>query len=102
MKINIKPISIKGLRNHLLTGACAVLIVLTVFVTVSTATTGVEMSRLEKTELTLVDQRRSLQEAFVKTLSTHELEGKSNDMGFTKPADIVYISGLPPVANLPQ
>jgi len=89
-------------KNQVLTGVCAVLIVLTVIVTVSSATTGVEMSRLEKEELALTNERRNLQEAFVKTLSTHDLDAKSSGLGFTKPADIVYISGLPPVANLPQ
>ncbi len=89
-------------KNQLLIGICGILVILTVFVTVSTAGAGVEMSHLEKEEAILIDQRRDLQESFVKTLSTHELEGKSGSMSFAKPSDIVYISGLLPVANLPQ
>jgi hypothetical protein len=94
--------NLKKFKNQLLLGICGVLTILTVVVTVSTATTGAEMSRLEKEEATLTDQRRDIQESFVKTLSTHELEDKSGSLGFAKPADIVYISALLPVANLPQ
>lgn len=95
-------ISVKGFKNQLLIGVAGILVVLTVLVTLSTAGAGVEMSHLEKEEATLLDQRRTFQESFVKTLSTHELEDKSGGMGFAKPADIVYISGLKPTANLPQ
>ncbi len=98
----IKKINIKGLKNRILIAICGVLTVLTVLLTVTTATTGFEMSRLESQKSILLEERRGLEESLVKTLSTRELEDESGDLGFAKPENIVYISGMPPVANLPQ
>ena len=72
-----------------------------IFLTIESATTGVEVSRLEKTETDLSNQKRGLEEVLVKSLSSSTLQEKSTELGFVKPTDLVYLSQVAPVAKLP-
>ncbi|QQG41158.1 MAG: hypothetical protein HYV90_03190 [Candidatus Woesebacteria bacterium] len=101
-KIQVKNTNKKGnLKNYILISICGVLAILSVAMTVETATSGLEIASFEKTEGSLIDTRRDLEETLVKTLSSRELQQKSEELGFTNPENLVYITQILPVAKLP-
>lgn len=69
-----------------------------IFMTIETATTGVEIAELEKTENQLLGKKRDLEGSLVKTLSATQLQEKSVELGFIKAAELVYVTDLKPVA----
>lgn len=73
-----------------------------VFITIQSAATSLEVNSLESQEKMLLGRKKELEEDLVKNLSVSDLQTKSSDMGFTKPTDLVYISQSEPVANLPS
>jgi len=91
----------KNIKKYVLIGVCAILAVSSVFMTVETATSGVEVSSLQKEEAQLSDKKRSLEDKLVKTISLSQLEAKSKDLGFIKPATLVYAAPAEVVAKLP-
>lgn len=103
---NLKTKSFKTLRNYILIGVCAVLAIASILITIETATVGVEIAKIEKTQNLLSSQKRDLEETLVKTLSITELQQKGIELGFIKAMDLVYVansenSSVAPVANLP-
>ncbi|KKS16056.1 MAG: hypothetical protein UU74_C0049G0008 [Candidatus Woesebacteria bacterium GW2011_GWA1_41_7] len=47
-------------------------------------------------------EKRNLENTLVRSLSMSDLEGKGNELGFTKPQAVVYVSGSEEsVAKLP-
>lgn len=81
--------------------ACAVLAVSSVLLTIETATSSLEIARMEKISQQLSDTRRGLEESLVRSTSTRELQDKSAGLGFVKPVNLVYITSAEPVAKLP-
>jgi hypothetical protein len=61
----------------------------------------VEVSNLRSQEVVLLNQKTSLEDTLVKTLSISSLEQKSGEMGYSKPSTLVYVTSSQPVANLP-
>jgi hypothetical protein len=103
---NLKTKSFKTLRNYILIGICAVLAISSILITIETATVGLEMAKIEKTQNLLSNQKRDLQETLVRTLSITELQQKGIELGFLKAMDLVYVANAEnlsaaPVANLP-
>lgn len=94
-------ISIKGFKNYILIAVCGLLVVTSVFVTIETATSGAEVANLDKTTVELTNQKRILEESLIKGISMSQLEEKSAELGFVKPENLVYVSTVAPVANLP-
>lgn len=86
-------------HNYILIGLFLVLSVSSIFMTIETATSGMEVSKLQKNEALLLTQKRDLQESLVKTLSVSELSEKSADLGFTKAENLVYVSASENVAE---
>lgn len=72
-----------------------------VLMTVATATSGVEVAKLQKEEANLSDQKRYLENMLVKTLSMNELQEKSGSLGYTRPTNLVYVTPPEAVAKLP-
>jgi len=99
--------SLKNVKNYVLTIVCGILVVLSVLMTVDTASSGAEIASLQKKETQLSDQKRVLEESLVKGISMSELQQKSVELGFVKPQNLVYVSNTEnisaskPVANLP-
>jgi hypothetical protein len=89
------------MKNTVLITIVGVLAISSIFLTIETATTGVEVAKLEKTEAALINQKRDLEESLVKTLSVADLQEKSVELGFVKPANLVYVTGAATVAKLP-
>jgi len=86
------------MKNIILIGTVVVLAVSSIFLTIETATTGVEISRLEKTGSTLTDQKQVLDGSLVKTLSIAQLQEKGVELGFVKPENLIYVAEVVPVA----
>lgn len=101
-KINVVKSNTKvSLRNVILMSVCGILALSSIFMTIETATSGLEISKLEKTEAELSNQKKDLEESLVRTLSVSELQEKSSGLGFTKPTNLVYVAPTAPVAKLP-
>lgn len=103
MKINNKNkdrFNLKKLRVYILGGLCGVLAVLSIFMTIETATSGVEIADLQKKESRLIGEQQALQENLVENLSTSSLQEKSNEMGFVKVNNLVYVANAETVANV--
>jgi cell division protein FtsL len=86
------------MKNIILITIVGILAVSSIFMTIETATTGVEISELEKTESQLLSKKRDLEGSLVKTLSSTQLQEKSAELGFIKAAKLVYVTDLKPVA----
>ncbi len=91
----------KNFKNYLLFGMLGLLALSSIFLTIETATTGLEISKMEKSEKDLARQKSELEQTLVRTLSMGELQEKSSGMGFTKPSNLVYITPTENVAKLP-
>ena len=94
--------NLKSLRVYLLSGVCGILAIVSIFMTIGSASTGAEVSDIQKKEALLASQQRELQENLVESLSVNSLQEKSLEMGFTKITNLVYISEGVEVARLPS
>ena len=90
------------LRNYILFGIFSLLAASSIFMTIETATSGVEIAELEKKEAELIKKKSEMEESLVKTLSLGELHQRSGDLGFSKPLELVYITPAETVAKLTQ
>lgn len=88
-------------KNFIAIAVCSVFAVLTVLITIDTATSGMEIGKLQKDEAQLLEEKSRLEEALIKGESMASLSQKSAEMGFVKPQDTVYITSVEPVAKLP-
>jgi Na+-transporting NADH:ubiquinone oxidoreductase subunit NqrC len=91
----------KKSKKYILIVVLGALAVSSIFMTVVTATSGAEVSSLQKEEKQLADQKRFLEDALVKTLSMDQLQEKSGSMGYVKPVNLVYVAPPEAVAKLP-
>ncbi len=98
---NLKVKKVGNFKSYLLLGICAILAISSIFMTIETATVGIEMSKIEKTETELANQKRNLEEALVKSLSLSDLQEKGAELGFVKAESLVYVTGVASVAKLP-
>ncbi len=80
------------LRKYILFTVAGVLAVSSIFMTVETATSGVEVSSLRQKERELSMEKRNLENTLVKSLSVNGLEEKSSELGYTRPSKMVYVS----------
>ena len=91
----------KNSRKYILIVFLGVLAASSVLMTVVTATSGAEVSNLQKEEAQLSDKKRYLEDNLVKTLSMNELQEKSAGLGYGKPVNLVYVAPPEAVAKLP-
>jgi len=91
----------KNLRKYILIVVCGVLATSSTFMTVETATSGVEVSNLQKEETQLSDEKRYLQDLLVKTMSLSQLQERSSGLGYVKPVTLIYVAPPEAVAKLP-
>ena len=101
-KISNKTNSNWIIRKVLFLGILGILAISSVLVTVETATSGVEVASLRKTESLLRMEERGLEGDLAKQLSVNDLDGKSGGLGYVKPSAMIYVSGSQEaVAKLP-
>ncbi|KKR90033.1 MAG: hypothetical protein UU51_C0013G0006 [Microgenomates group bacterium GW2011_GWC1_41_20] len=92
----------RSLTKYVLFTVAGILAISSIFMTVETATSSVEVSTLRQKEAELSMEKRNLENTLVRSLSMSDLEGKGNELGFTKPQAVVYVSGSEEsVAKLP-
>ena len=80
------------IKKYTLFAVGAVLAISSVFMTVETATSGVEVSSLRQKQGELSMEKRNLESTLVRSLSINGLEEKSGEMGYIKPNTMVYVS----------
>lgn len=98
---NIKR-SKSGATKYILFIVAGVLAVSSIFMTVETTTSGLEVSELRQKQTELSQEKRSLENTLVRSLSLTDLQEKSGELGFTKPQTLVFVSDeKEAVAKLP-
>lgn len=90
-----------SLKSILLFGGLTLVVAGFIYLTVETATSGAVLSDLEHREAVLTEENRALNDAIVKASSLNGLEVKTGELGFSKPSNILYITGKEEVAKLP-
>lgn len=88
----IKNVEKKNFTKYILLTVAGVLAVSSIAMTVETASSGVEVAAIREEEARLVSEKRSLENSLVKSLSVRELETKSTQLGYAKPADTIFVS----------
>lgn len=96
-----KTTTLKNIKNYVLITFCGLLAAVSVFLTIEMATSGAEVSKLDKTSIEMSNQKRILEENLIKSVSMSQLQEKSSELGFVKPSNLIYISSISPVAKLP-
>lgn len=92
----------KSIRKYVLFAVFGIMALSSVFMTVETATSSVEVTKLREKESELSLEKRNLEGSLTESLSMNDLETKSADMGFSKPTSLVYVSkSQDVVAQLP-
>lgn len=92
----------RNLTKYVLFTVAGILAVSSIFMTVETATSSVEVSNLRQKEAELSMEKRNLENTLVRSLSMNDLEVKGNELGFTKPLSVVFVSDSEEsVAKLP-
>lgn len=88
-------------KSILLFGGLTVIVAGFIYLTVETATSGAVLSDLEHKEAVLTEENRTLSDAITKASSLNSLEVKTGELGFSRPSNILYITGKEEVAKLP-
>jgi hypothetical protein len=97
-----KIYTVTNIKKYVLFVVAGILALSSVFMTVETATSGVEISKLRQKENILSMEKRSLEGTLVKSLSVYDLEQNGSQMGYVKPTMMVYVSqSQEAVAKLP-
>lgn len=78
-----------------------ILFVLVVYLSIQTSSLGATLVNLEEKQSELVKLNRSLSDKLVKTNSLTSADQKAEELGFTKPQNVVYLNKVEPVAKLP-
>lgn len=91
----------KNIKKYTLISLGGLLAVSSIFMTVVTATSGAEVSSLQKEEAVLLNQKRYLEDMLIKTMSVSQLNGKSLELGYERPTSLVYVAQPEAVAKLP-
>lgn len=99
ININNRKIELKNLKTYIMIGLCAVMAVLTIFLTIESSTNGAEFANLQKKELQLLSQQQDLQQSLVESLSVNNLQEKSSGLGYAKISNLIYVSNTASVAN---
>ncbi len=87
--------------NNLLWLFLSIFVVANVYLSIDSAANGAEISYLEGQERRINDEKNFLSEQLLKTASLKQAEQRANELGFAKPASIVYLNGEESVAKLP-
>jgi hypothetical protein len=69
-----------------------IFMITSVFVAIEASASGAQMRLLEDEETTLSRQKSELEGSLVKGMSSTEAEGKSLELGFVKPTDLIYLN----------
>lgn len=79
-----------------------VLLVFGVYYIIESVSLGAQLAKTQREEYKLAEENRELSDSLIGTTSLSSFEKKTEEMGFVKPSDIVYLKGEAQVANLPN
>ena len=79
----------------------SILVIANVYLCINYATSGAVISHLEGQEASVNDEKSFLSEQLLRTASLKQIENKAIELGFSKPANILYLNGEESVAKLP-
>jgi len=77
------------------------LVIANVYLCINYATSGAVISHLESREISINDEKSFLSEQLLRTASLKQIDYKAIELGFSKPANILYLNGEEGVAKLP-
>lgn len=83
----------KNFGRYFLFLVAGILSVSSVLMTLEVATSGTEVAGLRRKEAELSLEKRNLENILAKSDSIGDLEERSNEIGYSRPADIIYITG---------
>ena len=92
---------IKKYKELIFTVTLIVLVIANVFFTVSVSASGAELTSIEKIQSTLSSKNQELTDKITSESSLSTIGEKADSLGFIKPENIVYVTGVEPVAKLP-
>lgn len=102
MKKNKKILNIKRSKEFVLLFVLVLLVVANVFYTIGASSNGAELTYVEGKVKELSLNNQSYQDKIMDNSSLQGISVKAEELGFTKPSDIVYIAGESAVtAKLP-
>lgn len=99
-KKNNKPEPTKK-RKHILWIVMAIFSAVSIFFTIQNSTSGAKLSYLENEQQRLIEENRKISRELVMVSSLKDLESISEELGFVKPQQIIYLTKLEPVAKVP-
>lgn len=88
-------------KQNLLWLFLSILVIANVYLCVESATSGAEIAYQENQEKILSEEGNSLSEGLLKMASLKQVEEQALNLGFGKPASIIYLNGEESVAKLP-
>lgn len=71
----------------------------TVFLAIASASSGAKLQEIENENAILEEENRAITQRIVSESSLSQVAKKAEELGFTKPEEIVYLSTQKPVAN---
>lgn len=92
---------LKKYKELIITVTLIVLVIANVFFTVSVSASGAELTSIEKTQSELLSKNQELTDKITSESSLSVIGEKADSLGFLKPENIVYVTGVEPVAKLP-
>lgn len=78
----------------------AVLVIVQVFFTIQTSAMGAELSMYEHRSIELLKENQELKTALVSHSSLSETQAKADELGYARPASIVFVKENAPVTAL--
>lgn len=91
--------AVKG--NYIFWLAVSAFGVISIFFTIQTATSGAHLAQLEKEEANSRRENQALSAELVKLSSLTSIKEEAEQLGFGKPAKVIYIKAEETVAQLP-
>lgn len=77
------------------------LLVFGLYYIIESVSLGAQLAQIKREEYKLMEENRELSDSLIGTTSLTSFEKKTEELGFVKPSEIVYLKGEAQVANLP-
>lgn len=79
-------------KKYIAIAVGVIFMITSVFVAIEASASGAQMRILEEEGTSLLRQKSELEGSLVKGMSSSEAEGKSLELGFVKPNDLMYLN----------
>ncbi len=79
----------------------AIFVIATVFFAIEASTLGAHLAKLENEEVILIKEQQEYSNQLINSSSLSGMGEKAEQLGFSKPSEVIYISEKEAVAKLP-